>query len=144
MECGLDAGHRSETCTLCGARSRVNHLRLFGFGGDYGRQIGEGPLSRFIQERDGVKCYHKWRGYSFTGGGVLFAWHGSGESILADIAFLDALPPRFADLLRSKAAGDPQFAGRLVAIVQGNWDAKTSEYLIELEAEGRLWCAGQP
>jgi hypothetical protein len=143
-ECGLDTGHRDETCTQCGARSRVNHFYVFGLGGDYGRQVREGPLSRFIQEYKRARCSHSWQGYNFSGGGVLFGWMGSGDSSLFRIAWLDALPPQFADLLKNKAAANPRFSGNLAALIQGNWDEASAEYLGQLEFEGMLWCEQHP
>ncbi len=144
IECGLDTGYRLQTCSQCGARSRVKHLYLYGHGGDYGRQVWEGPLSRFIQECNNTRCSHAWRGYSFSGGGLLSGWHGSGNSFFFWVACLDALPPQFADLLRSKAEADPQFAGKLQTIIQGTGDETSREYLGQLQFEGEEWCAQHP
>ncbi len=78
---GVDYGERLELCQGCGARASVQHLRVLGCGGDYGRSIDEGPLSKTIQAWKGSPCRHQWVLYIGECGGVGNRIRISGEAI---------------------------------------------------------------
>jgi hypothetical protein len=107
-ETSVNIGSSFETCAYCGAQSHVRHFYFFGIGEEYGRKITEGPLSRFIQEQDGVPCPHQWRMCHSSGGFLLARRHGRGPGSV-DAVWIDAFGSNATALLRTGAATDPSF-----------------------------------
>jgi hypothetical protein len=57
---GVSSGWSVELCSGCGARSKVWHFSLYGLGGEYGRSVCEGPISKAIQAWSAARCSHSW------------------------------------------------------------------------------------
>lgn len=140
LDLGVDFGRRYESCARCGAESRVRHLVLFGFGGDYGRTVTEGAVSRFIQEQDNARCVHQWQAFDLYGGTLFRRWAGTGRGLHRAIVIsnLESACPSVTEFLRMRAREDPAFLPQLKAALEGDDDASRT-FLEQLLQEALDW-----
>jgi len=140
LDLGVDYGHRYETCARCGAESHVRHLVLLGLGGDYGRTIREGAVSRFIQEQDSARCVHQWQAFDLYGGTLFRRWAGTGRGLHRAIVTsnLEGACPSVTEFLRMRAREDPTFLRRFKSALQDD-DDSSSAFLDQLVQEAADW-----
>ena len=146
---GLDIGHTNAACATCGARSQVQDVGFCGWSHDYPRRITEGPVSAFIQERDGRKCSHQWVNDDFDSGNLIYGIIGDciGDGRGSRIARLEECP-HLKSVLRKRCETAPAFVDDLKKAIMSWSDDASRVFLDDLECEAmgfpRVRPAGSP
>lgn len=144
IELGADCGRHGRICVLCGATVEGWHFGFLGIGGDFKRDIREGPVSQFIQKYNRAPCIHQWtllymhRGGFFSrlyADGIGWRWFDfvSGIEFLADTG-------RF---LQKKAEADPIFLTQFKTAYQNPSSSSSEAFLKKLQEEAMDWCREQ-
>ena len=132
---GLDYGRARAACINCGAHRQYRYFSLYGPGFEWSERLVEGPVSRLIQQHDGLKCLHQWQISDATYGNLFDRPRGtwSGLTRALRVNGLEGWPS-LQVVLERRCKADAGFPASLKKAIQSPYES-TSETLLDALAQ---------